>query len=245
VKAVGLMPKSARRPALFAGAAVYVSLVEHRARIECGTRLALNQFGPSYRRATVMQASLAITAFVASTGAWLETSRWVWLAGGILIGLVVPFALLVIVPTNKKLLDPMLSADSDDARRLLKRWGSLHWVRTLLSLAATVIFLSNIMSSSEGIRRAREAVLRRDLFTLRQVISQYTLDKQKPPQSLDDLVRAGYLKQTPVDPMTGRSDTWKLDREDAPINPVPRQPLISLHSGSDRCATDGTAYNTW
>jgi general secretion pathway protein G len=79
-----------------------------------------------------------------------------------------------------------------------------------------------MMSFSEGIRRAREAVLRQDLFTLRQVISQYTLDKQKPPQSLDDLVRAGYLKQTSVDPMTGRSDTWKLDREDPPIDPVPR-----------------------
>jgi len=208
--------------ALFAGAAVYISLVEHPARMECGTRLAVTEFGPSYRRATVMQASLAITAFVAAIGAWLESSRWVWLAGGILIGVVVPLTLIVIFPTNKKLLDPSLNPDSDDARRLLKRWGSLHWVRTLLSLAATVVLLSNMMSFSEGIRRAREAVLRQDLFTLRQVISQYTLDKQKPPQSLDDLVRAGYLKQTSVDPMTGRSDTWKLDREDPPIDPVPR-----------------------
>ncbi len=208
--------------ALFAGAAVYISLVEHPARMECGTRLAVTEFGPSYRRATVMQASLAITAFVAAIGAWLESSRWKWLAGGILIGVVVPLTLIVIFPTNKKLLDPSLNPDSDDARRLLKRWGSLHWVRTLLSLAATVVLLSNMMSFSEGIRRAREAVLRQDLFTLRQVISQYTLDKQKPPQSLDDLVRAGYLKQTSVDPMTGRSDTWKLDREDPPIDPVPR-----------------------
>ncbi len=208
--------------ALFAGAAVYISLVEHPARMECGTRLAVTEFGPSYRRATVMQASLAITAFVAAIGAWLESSRWVWLAGGILIGVVVPLTLIVIFPTNKKLLDPSLNPDSDDARRLLKRWGSLHWARTLLSLAATVVLLSNMMSFSEAIRRAREAVLRQDLFTLRQVISQYTLDKQKPPQSLDDLVRAGYLKQTSVDPMTGRSDTWKLDREDPPIDPVPR-----------------------
>jgi competence protein ComGC len=231
--------------ALFAGAAMYISLVEHPARMECGTRLAVTEFGPSYRRATVMQASLAIIAFVAGMAAWLVSARWIWLAGCILIGVVVPLTLIVIFPTNKKLLDPSLKPDSDDARRLLKRWGSLHWVRTLLSLAATVIFLSNIMSSSEGIRRAREAVLRQDLFMLRQVISQYTLDKQKPPQSLGDLVRAGYLKQTPVDPMTERSDTWKFDREDAPINPVPHQPLISLHSGSDRCATDGTAYNTW
>jgi len=153
--------------ALFAGAAVYISLVEHPARMECGTRLAVTEFGPSYRRATVIQASLAITAFVAAIGAWLESSRWVWLAGGIPIGVVVPLTLIVIFPTNKKLLDPSLNPDSDDARRLLKRWGSLHWVRTLLSLAATVVLLSNMMSFSEGIRRAREAVLRQDLFTLR------------------------------------------------------------------------------
>jgi len=230
---------------IFAGAAVYISAVEHPARMECGTRLALAEFGPSYRRATVMQASLAIAAFATALGAWLLSSRWAWLAGGVIIGIVVPFTLIVILPTNKKLLDSSLDPDSDRARQLLERWGRLHWVRTLLSLAATVIFLLNTVSCNDDIRRSREAVLRQDLITLRSLISQYTLDKQSLPQSIDDLVRAGYLKQTPVDPMTGRRDTWKLDPEDIPVNPILRSGTDGLHSGSDRCALDGTAYNTW
>jgi competence protein ComGC len=221
---------------LFAGAALYVSLVEHPARMECGTRLALTEFGPSYRRATVVQTSLAVTAFVAGVGAWLLSARGAWLAGAIVIVAVVPFTLIVIFPTNKKLLNPSLDPDSDDARQLLQRWGRLHSLRTLLSLAATAILLSNTVScNQDNIRRSREAVLRQDLLTLRSLISQYTLDRQKVPQSLDDLVRAGYLKQVPFDPITGRRDTWKSDSGQAG----------NLHSGSDRCALDGTAYNTW
>src|SRR5258708_9425645 len=123
--------------ALFAGAGVYIFLVEHPARMEWGTRLAVTEFGPSYRRATVMQASLAITAFVAAIGAWLESSRWKWLAGGILIGVVVPLTLIVIFPTNKKLLDPSLNPDSDAARRLFKPWGSFPSLRPLLTLPPT------------------------------------------------------------------------------------------------------------
>ena len=90
-----------------------------------------------------MQASLAIIAFVTGLGAWWLSSRPAWLAGAIVIVVVVPVTLIVIFPTNKKLLSPSLDADSEDARRLLERWGRLHWLRTLLSLAATAIFLSN------------------------------------------------------------------------------------------------------
>src|SRR3974390_242560 len=67
---------------------------------------------------------------------------------------------------------------------------------------------------NRSILRAKEAVLRQDLFTLRQVISQYTLDKQKAPQALDDLVSAGYLKQVPKDPITGSNSTWQTTSED-------------------------------
>jgi competence protein ComGC len=210
---------------IFAGAAVYVSVVEHPARIECGTRLALAEFGPSYRRGAMMQASLSIAAFAASVGAWLLSSRGPWLVGGVVIGVLVPFTLIVILPTNKKLLDSSLDPDSDHARQLLDRWGRLHWARTLLSLTATVIFLSNVMSCNDDIRRPREAVLRQDLLTMRSLISQYALDKQSPQESIDDLVRAGYLKQPPVDPMTGRTDTWKLNPEDIRVNPTLRPVL--------------------
>jgi uncharacterized membrane protein len=131
---------------LFGGAALYISLVEHPARMECGTQLALREFGPSYRRATKMQASLALTSFVTGIVAWLLSSGGAWLAGAIVIVTVVPLTLIVIFPTNKKLLSPSLDADSGDARRLLQRWARLHWLRTLLSLVATAIFLSNMRS---------------------------------------------------------------------------------------------------
>ena len=127
--------------ALFAGAALYITLVEHPARMECGTALAATQFGPSYCRATVMQASLAALSFLSAVGAWLATSRLAWLLGAILIVAVIPFTLIVILPTNKKLLDPDLDRNSSLARQLLDCWGKLHAVRTLLSLAAFFVFL--------------------------------------------------------------------------------------------------------
>ena len=101
---------------------------------------------------------------------------------------------------------------------------------------------------NQSILRARESVLRQNLFTLRSVISQYTLDKQKAPQALDDLVTASYLKQLPVDPMTGRNDTWVPDEEQDTITSLDEQEaggIIDVHSGSTGVGSDGTAYNTW
>jgi hypothetical protein len=121
---------------LFAGAAIYVNLVEHPARLECGTAVAISEFGPSYRRATVMQASLAALGLVASVGAWLEGRGLVVLIAGLLLGLVIPFTLIVILPTNKALLDPSLDRDSAEAAALLVRWGRLHAVRSILSAVA-------------------------------------------------------------------------------------------------------------
>jgi uncharacterized membrane protein len=89
----------------------------------------------------VMQASLAIVSFVSATANWVLTTNIVWLVGGMLIVLVVPFTLIAILPTNKKLLNPSLDQNSESARQLLIRWGRLHAVRTALSLAAFVAFL--------------------------------------------------------------------------------------------------------
>ncbi len=127
--------------ALFSGAGLYVNLAEHPARMECGTALAASEFGPSYRRATRMQAPLAIVASLSALGSWWMTGELAWLIGAILIGSVVPFTLIVILPTNKKLLDPSLDRSSETARQLLVRWGRLHAVRTVCSLTALVIFL--------------------------------------------------------------------------------------------------------
>jgi hypothetical protein len=123
----------------FAGAAIYVTFVEHPARLECGTVIAATEFGPSYRRATVMQASLAIVGFIASIVLWFQQRDPVVLVAAILLILVVPFTLLVIFPTNKRLLDPGLDRSSVEAATLLGRWGQLHAVRTFLSTLSFVL----------------------------------------------------------------------------------------------------------
>jgi uncharacterized membrane protein len=127
---------------LFAGAAIYINLVEHPARMQCGTALAVTQFAPSYHRAAVLQASLAAVGSVSAAAAWLIGAKLSWLIGGLFLVAVIPFTLLVIFPTNKQLLDPALEKDSQRARQLLTHWGRLHAVRSVLSLIAFVIFLS-------------------------------------------------------------------------------------------------------
>src|SRR5258707_4759930 len=115
---------------LFAGDACYMSFVRHTARMLCGTRLAVTQFAPSYKRATVMQASLAALGTFAAIAAWLEGAPAPWLVGGLLLGAVIPFTLIVILPINKRLLDPSLDKDSQQAQQLLQRWAMLHAVRS-------------------------------------------------------------------------------------------------------------------
>src|ERR1700731_1025336 len=90
--------------AVFAGAAIYVNLVEHPARMSLDTRSAAAQWAPSYRRATFMQAPLAILSFLAGCAAWFLGGGTAWLVAALLIGVVVPFTLIVIKPTNDKLL---------------------------------------------------------------------------------------------------------------------------------------------
>ena len=127
--------------AIFAGAAVYINLVEHPARMSLGPAVALAEWKPSYHRATLMQAPLAILGLAAALGAWLGGAGRVWLVGGLLLGAVVPFTLLVIFATNKQLLDPAIAGDLDRTRVLLNRWNRLHAVRSALGLAALLMFL--------------------------------------------------------------------------------------------------------
>jgi general secretion pathway protein G len=104
-----------------------------------------------------------------------------------------------------------------------------------------------IPSYNQSIVRARESVLRQNLFTLRSLISQYTLDKQKAPQGLDDLIQGGYLKQIPNDPMTQKAD-WTVDQEDQTImspDQTDAGGVDDVHSSSTATSTDGSAYNTW
>ena len=133
--------------ALFAGAAIYINLAEHPARLECGTELAATVFGPSYHRAAAMQASLAIIATISGIATGISHNSWVWFLGAALIFLVVPFTFIGIMPTNKKLLDPSRDRNSDETLALLIKWGRLHGVRSILSFVATLIYLYQSLSS--------------------------------------------------------------------------------------------------
>jgi general secretion pathway protein G len=115
----------------------------------------------------------------------------------------------------------------------------------VISLILILVSIS-IPSYVKSVTRAKEAVLKENLFQLRSLISQYTLDKQKAPQSLDDLVSAGYIKQIPPDPMTGSNSTWTVEQEDSLLSVDQQEPGISdVHSGSNLTAADGTAYSSW
>jgi general secretion pathway protein G len=134
------------------------------------------------------------------------------------------------------------------ARPRKKRSRGFTLIEMLIVMSLILILVSVALPAyQQSIWRARESVLKQNLFALRSVISQYTLDKQKAPQSLEDLVSAGYFKQIPNDPMTGRSDTWTVEEETDTIITVNQQEpgIYDVHSGSSAVGSDGTAYNTW
>ena len=123
---------------------------------------------------------------------------------------------------------------------------------TLLELMIVMALLLILVSIAapmyqQQIKHARESVLRQNLFTLRTLISQYTLDKQKAPQALEDLMTAGYLKQIPLDPITGQAD-WTVDQAEDTISSPDQQDeggIDDVHSSSTQIGSNGTAYNTW
>jgi general secretion pathway protein G len=132
--------------------------------------------------------------------------------------------------------------------RSLKSRGAVGF--TLLEMMIVIIIMGILLSIAlpiynQSVLRARESVLRNDLFELRKLISQYTLDKQKAPQSLDDLVQAGYIKQIPKDPMTNEAN-WVPQEEDVLSSVDQQDPGIDdVHSASNAISSDGTAYSSW
>jgi general secretion pathway protein G len=109
----------------------------------------------------------------------------------------------------------------------------------ILALVAVPVFTSDI-------RAAKEAALKEDLHVMRTAIQAYTEDKNKAPQSLDDLVQAGYLAAVPVDPMTNSKDTWQTDTDDSFSDLDQTESGISdVHSGSDAMGSDGQPYSSW
>jgi general secretion pathway protein G len=122
---------------------------------------------------------------------------------------------------------------------------------TLLELTIVIVIILILVAIaapmySNSVVRAREATLRQDLDTLRKCIDQYTLDKQRAPQSLDDLVSAGYLREIPIDPITRSRDTWVVVQEDlySSIDQT-ESGITDVHSGAPGSGLDGTPYSSW
>ena len=126
---------------VFAGAALYVNLAEHPARMTLDTKAAAMEWAPSYARATLMQAPLALLSLVSGLGSYLLGAGIGWAVAALLIGAVVPFTLLIIMPTNRALLAPGRDLASLETRALLMRWARLHAVRTVLGLASTSLYV--------------------------------------------------------------------------------------------------------
>ncbi len=115
-------------------------------------------------------------------------------------------------------------------------------VMSIIGLLAAIAIPSYLRS----VNKAKEAVLKEDLHTMRQAIDSYTVDKEKGPQGLDDLVQAGYLKTIPIDPITSRSDTWIVGQSQDLMTAQETQGGIDdVHSGSQGISSEGTLYNTW
>jgi general secretion pathway protein G len=122
---------------------------------------------------------------------------------------------------------------------------------TLIELMIVMAIIGIIVGMAvplyqKSIIRSKESVLKQNLFTIRTVIDEYTYDKQKAPQSLQDLVQQGYLRAIPVDPMTGSDSTWQIVMEDAMNSTSQSEPgIYDVKSGSDARSMEGTAYNEW
>jgi general secretion pathway protein G len=122
---------------------------------------------------------------------------------------------------------------------------------TLLELMIVMIIIGILAAVAipkylQTVRKANEAVLREDLHVMRSAIDSYTVDKQKAPQALDELVEAGYLKAMPKDPITGRTDSWVPGQDDTLMSTDQTESGINdVHSGAQATSSEGTLYSTW
>ena len=139
------------------------------------------------------------------------------------------------------------SRDAAQPRQRKRVLRGFTFVELMVVMAIIAVLLSvAIPIYSRSIIRAKESVLKNNLFTMRTVIDEYTYDKQKAPQALQDLVSDGYLREVPLDPMTGSADSWKIIQEDASNTVNQQQPgIYDVRSGSDKTSLEGTPYSDW
>jgi general secretion pathway protein G len=136
---------------------------------------------------------------------------------------------------------PILSGD----RPLRPRGFTLIELLTVMSIIVILVSIA-IPLYQKSIIRTKETVLRNNLMTLRTTIDEYTYDKQKAPQALQDLVQEGYLREVPRDPTTDSNTTWRIVMEDATQSVNQNEPgIFDVHSGSDKISLDGTPYSDW
>jgi general secretion pathway protein G len=143
-----------------------------------------------------------------------------------------------------------LSPNGSLSRRVPGRRGRYGFTFVELMVVITIIVILVTMAIpiyQKSILRAKESVLKSNLFTLRTCVDNYTYDKQKAPQSLQDLVSEGYLKEVPMDPIVGNNTSWQIVMEDASQALNQAEPgIFDVHSGSDKTSPlDGTAYKDW
>jgi general secretion pathway protein G len=127
-----------------------------------------------------------------------------------------------------------------------RRDGGFTFIEMMVVITIIVILVTiAVPIYQNSLKRARESVLRNNLLTLRTVIDNYTYDKEKAPQTLEDLVSDGYLKRLPLDPVAN-TDQWKLVMEDATQAVNQSEPgIFDIHSTSDKTSLDGTPYSSW
>jgi general secretion pathway protein G len=138
-----------------------------------------------------------------------------------------------------------------EVMRPLTRRGFLRRGFTLIELMIVMAVVTILISIAvpyyqKTLIRSKESLLRNNLFTLRTVIDEYTIDKGKAPQTLQDLVQEGYLRAVPTDPLTGQDNTWQIVMEDAQNSVNQTEPgIFDVHSGSDKISLEGTPYSEW
>ena len=136
---------------------------------------------------------------------------------------------------------------------MVRRITSGNWRRgfTLIELMIVMAIIVTLLAMAvpyyqKSLIRSKETVLKSNLFTMRQMIDEYSFDKQKAPQALQDLVTEGYLREVPRDPMTNSNTTWHLIMEEAQNSVSQTEPgIFDVRSGSDKNGLDGTPYSDW